>query len=49
VAAGPELAGLPVIANVGFGHGTPMLTFPVGGTIEVRAGSGNPQLTVTRH
>lgn len=49
VAAKPELAGLPVIANVDFGHTTPMLTFPVGGTIEVRADSGNPQLTITRH
>ena len=49
VAAKPELAGLPVIANVDFGHTTPMLTFPVGGTIEVRADSGNSQLTITRH
>jgi muramoyltetrapeptide carboxypeptidase LdcA involved in peptidoglycan recycling len=49
VAAKPELAGLPVIANVDFGHTTPMLTFPVGRTIEVRADPGNPQLTITRH
>ena len=49
VAAKPELASLPVIANVDFGHTTPMLTFPVGGTIEVHADSGNPQLTITRH
>jgi len=37
VASKPELAGLPVIANVDFGHTTPILPFPVGGTVEVRA------------
>jgi muramoyltetrapeptide carboxypeptidase len=49
VASKPELAGLPVIANVDFGHTTPILTFPVGGTIEVRAERGAPQLTITSH
>jgi muramoyltetrapeptide carboxypeptidase LdcA involved in peptidoglycan recycling len=28
-----------VIANVDFGHITPIFTFPVGGTVEVRAGT----------
>jgi muramoyltetrapeptide carboxypeptidase len=49
VASKPELAGLPVIANVDFGHVTPILTFPVGGTIEVHADRGEPSLTITRH
>ena len=33
-----ELATLPVIANVDFGHSTPLLTIPVGGTARVRNG-----------
>lgn len=32
-----ELQGLPIIANVDFGHTDPMITFPVGGTIKIRA------------
>jgi muramoyltetrapeptide carboxypeptidase LdcA involved in peptidoglycan recycling len=32
-----ELKGMPIIANVDFGHTDPMITFPVGGTIKVRA------------
>ncbi len=43
------LAGLPVIANVDFGHTTPILTFPVGGTAALRAVSGAPRLTITSH
>ena len=44
-----ELAGLPVIANVDFGHTTPIITFPVGGTVEVRAEHSAPRLTITSH
>ena len=49
VASKPELAGLPVIANVDFGHTTPVLTFPVGGTVELSAESSAPRLTITSH
>jgi muramoyltetrapeptide carboxypeptidase len=49
VASKPELAALPVIGNVDFGHTTPVFTFPVGGTAEVRARAGNPRLAITRH
>jgi muramoyltetrapeptide carboxypeptidase len=49
VGSKPELARLPVIANVDFGHTTPSMTFPIGGTVEVRAGTGAPRLTITRH
>jgi muramoyltetrapeptide carboxypeptidase len=45
----PELAGLPVIANVDFGHTTPVFTFPIGGTIEVSANPASPRLTITSH
>jgi muramoyltetrapeptide carboxypeptidase len=49
VGSKPELARLPVIANVDFGHTTPSMTFPIGGTVEVRAGTSAPRLTVTHH
>jgi muramoyltetrapeptide carboxypeptidase LdcA involved in peptidoglycan recycling len=49
VASKPDLAGLPVIANVDFGHTSPIVTFPVGGTVEVRAERTAPRLTITSH
>lgn len=32
----PELKNLPIIANADFGHTTPMFTFPIGGTCEIK-------------
>jgi muramoyltetrapeptide carboxypeptidase len=49
VAAKPELAGLPVIANVDFGHTTPICTFPIGGTVEMHAEQAAPRLTIISH
>jgi len=49
VASKPELAGLPVIGNVDFGHTTPAVTFPIGGTVEVRAEYGAARLAITSH
>jgi muramoyltetrapeptide carboxypeptidase len=49
VASKPGLAGLPVIGNVDFWHTTPIITFPVGGTVEVRADRTAPRLTITSH
>lgn len=45
----PELAGLSVIANVDFGHTTPVFTFPVGGTVEVHSRRVGPRLTIANH
>jgi muramoyltetrapeptide carboxypeptidase len=46
----PALAGLPVIANIDFGHTDPLITFPIGGEVEVRATTGaDPAIRVTRH
>lgn len=39
----PQLNGIPVMANLDFGHTTPLLTLPIGGTAESKAG----RLTVT--
>lgn len=35
----PELKNIPVIANVDFGHTTPILTLPLGGTAKLENGS----------
>jgi muramoyltetrapeptide carboxypeptidase len=34
-----ELRNLPIIANVDFGHTTPLATFPIGGRCRIKAGS----------
>ena len=49
VASKPELSGMPVVGNVDFGHATPIVTFPIGGTVEVRAERAAPRLTITSH
>jgi muramoyltetrapeptide carboxypeptidase len=43
------LSQLPVVANVDFGHTTPIITFPIGGTVEVLADPSDPRLTIIRH
>jgi muramoyltetrapeptide carboxypeptidase LdcA involved in peptidoglycan recycling len=49
VARQPALAGKPVLAGADFGHTSPLLTFPVGGTAEVTVGPHDATLTITRH
>ena len=49
VAAKPELSRLPVVANVDFGHTTPIFTFPIGGKVEVVADPDDPTMTITIH
>jgi len=36
IATKKELANIPVIANVNFGHANPIMTFPIGGTINLK-------------
>lgn len=45
----PELRGLPILANVDFGHTSPMIAFPIGGEAEVVADPSAPALRITRH
>lgn len=40
-----ELKGIPVIANVDFGHTTPQITFPIGGEAEIKGST----MTITKH
>ncbi|MEK7625467.1 MAG: S66 peptidase family protein [Patescibacteria group bacterium] len=44
-----ELAGIPIIANVNFGHTTPIATMPIGGSIEMTASSGNSKIRIIEH
>ena len=44
----PVLAGLPVLANLDFGHTNPLATLPIGGRVEVIA-SDVPRLRVLDH
>ncbi len=48
VANQPGLAGLPVLANVDFGHTDPMATLPVGGQAELVV-ADTSRLILTRH
>ncbi|TSC94004.1 MAG: hypothetical protein CEN87_673 [Parcubacteria group bacterium Licking1014_1] len=44
-----ELNNLPVIANVDFGHTSPMITFPVGGEANLEVKDGKIKLEIIKH
>jgi muramoyltetrapeptide carboxypeptidase len=44
-----ELAGIPVLANVDFGHTNPLYTFPMGGECWIAAEPGAIEIVLTRH
>ncbi len=44
-----ELNALPVIANVDFGHTTPFITFPIGGTAKLLAQNKKIKLEILKH
>jgi len=44
-----ELNDLPVIANVDFGHTSPMITFPVGGEASLEVENGKVKLEIIKH
>ena len=41
-----ELAGMPIVANVDFGHTDPLMTIPVGGDASVVARGGTATITI---
>lgn len=45
----PVLRGVPVLANVDFGHTSPTLTLPIGGTVQVEADDSGSALRLTVH
>lgn len=44
-----ELANMPVIANVDFGHTNPLITFPIGGSARVDADENGVNITILEH
>jgi len=44
-----ELADIPVMANLDFGHTQPLFTFPIGGTARMIARKGESRLVIERH
>ncbi len=44
-----ELDSLPIIANVDFGHTSPIITFPVGGEVNLEVGNGKIKLEIIKH
>jgi len=49
IATKKELANIPVIANVDFGHTTPMITFPIGGEVSLKVAEGDSRIAITEH
>jgi len=49
VATKPQLAGLPVIYGLDFGHTTPHATFPIGGTARVVARGDEASIEILTH
>jgi len=44
-----ELDNLPIVANVDFGHTSPMITFPIGGEVSLEAANGKINLEIVKH
>ncbi|MDP1884569.1 MAG: LD-carboxypeptidase [Candidatus Moranbacteria bacterium] len=44
-----ELSGIPIIAGVDFGHTTPQITFPIGGTVKLTAKDEGIKLEIIEH
>lgn len=44
-----KLDRIPVVANVDFGHTVPMITFPIGGQVELVAGSDDVSIEISDH
>ncbi|MFY9484692.1 MAG: S66 peptidase family protein [Patescibacteria group bacterium] len=44
-----ELDSIPVLAYVDFGHTSPMITFPIGGKLEMQASESSSILRVVKH
>jgi muramoyltetrapeptide carboxypeptidase LdcA involved in peptidoglycan recycling len=44
-----ELRDLPILANLDFGHTSPMFPFPIGGKVEMKAWNSRSSLVFQRH
>lgn len=44
-----ELKHIPVIANIDFGHSDPKITFPVGGSVSIKASINSVKISILEH
>ncbi len=44
-----ELENIPIVANLDFGHTSPLFTFPIGGIAKLSANKGNVKLEIIEH
>jgi muramoyltetrapeptide carboxypeptidase LdcA involved in peptidoglycan recycling len=49
VANQPRLTRVPVLANLDFGHTSPLATLPIGGTAALTVTDEDSHLTITEH
>ena len=49
IATKPELQGVPVVANVDFGHTDPLITFPIGGEVQLILQDQKRSLEILKH
>lgn len=45
----PQLANIPIVANADFGHTSPIITFPVGGTARLIARESGAEIKIVKH
>lgn len=45
----PELASIPIVANLNFGHTYPQFTFPIGGISQINAKNGSVIFKILKH
>ena len=45
----PQLADIPIIANADFGHTSPMITFPIGGSVRIIARENKAEIKIIKH
>ena len=44
-----ELAHLPIVANVDFGHTNPLITFPIGGSARIDVSTEKVDIEIVKH
>jgi len=44
-----ELKNIPIVANVDFGHTSPIITFPIGGDVKIEIKEGASSITIEKH
>lgn len=44
-----ELKAMPILANVDFGHTNTIITYPIGGQVEINSVEGSPTISIKKH